>query len=270
MTILVTGGNGLVGARLLPRLVEAGLDCRALLRSHAAPSGVVGVQGDLLAPETLRGAVEGVTGIIHLAALFRSADEAAIREVNQQGTRNLIAATLAYAPEARFVMASTALVYGPQAARPSTEEDPAGATQAYPASKLVAEADLRASALNWSILRFPFVYGEGDAHLESVVAHYETFKWHPALRFSMLHHQDLASGVLLALDGAFDRRVINLADDAPTTMYEMSQIAGGSIPPSSEPLADPWAGQVDSSLARSLGFAPSVRTVRQAQDQGLI
>jgi uncharacterized protein YbjT (DUF2867 family) len=33
MTILVTGGTGLVGARLLPRLAEAGEDCRALMRA---------------------------------------------------------------------------------------------------------------------------------------------------------------------------------------------------------------------------------------------
>jgi UDP-glucose 4-epimerase len=31
MTILVTGATGLVGTRLLPRLVDAGVDCRALM-----------------------------------------------------------------------------------------------------------------------------------------------------------------------------------------------------------------------------------------------
>ncbi|WP_353884993.1 hypothetical protein [uncultured Phyllobacterium sp.] len=29
----MTGATGLVGTRLLPRLVEAGMDCRALVRS---------------------------------------------------------------------------------------------------------------------------------------------------------------------------------------------------------------------------------------------
>lgn len=32
MTILVTGGTGLVGSRLLRRFVDAGVDCRALVR----------------------------------------------------------------------------------------------------------------------------------------------------------------------------------------------------------------------------------------------
>ena len=31
ITLLVTGATGLVGSRLLPRLVEDGFDCRALV-----------------------------------------------------------------------------------------------------------------------------------------------------------------------------------------------------------------------------------------------
>ncbi len=73
MTILVTGGTGLVGARLLPRLVEAGMDCRALVRSGKdVPAGATAVEGDLFNPSSLARAVEGVSAIIHLAAVFRT------------------------------------------------------------------------------------------------------------------------------------------------------------------------------------------------------
>gem|GEM_PF-7062199 len=38
MSVLITGATGLVGERLLPRLVETGYACRALLRAaRAAP-----------------------------------------------------------------------------------------------------------------------------------------------------------------------------------------------------------------------------------------
>lgn len=48
MTILVTGATGLVGERLLPRLVKAGVDCRALMCSgKTAPAGVTAVEGIL-------------------------------------------------------------------------------------------------------------------------------------------------------------------------------------------------------------------------------
>ena len=60
MTILVTGGTGLVGARLLPRLVAAGIDCRALMRAgKKAPAGVTTVEGDIFDPATLVQAVAG-------------------------------------------------------------------------------------------------------------------------------------------------------------------------------------------------------------------
>jgi nucleoside-diphosphate-sugar epimerase len=71
-TVLLTGATGLVGARLLPRLVDAGLHCRALVRRDAGlPAGVTGIRGDLSDSGSLREAVEGVEAVIHLAALFR-------------------------------------------------------------------------------------------------------------------------------------------------------------------------------------------------------
>src|SRR6476469_6869918 len=107
-SVLLTGATGLVGSRLLPRLAEAGFDCRALVRGDAAlPSGTIGVRGDLGDPDTLPPAVEDVDAVIHLAALFRTGDEDAIWRANHDGTRNLIEATKANAPRARFVMAST-------------------------------------------------------------------------------------------------------------------------------------------------------------------
>ena len=49
MTILVTGGTGLVGSRLLRRFVDAGVDCRALARpGKEVPAGSAPVAGDLL------------------------------------------------------------------------------------------------------------------------------------------------------------------------------------------------------------------------------
>ena len=51
VTLLLTGATGLVGSRLLPRLVDAGFDCRALVRRDTAvPAGVTAVRGDLEDP----------------------------------------------------------------------------------------------------------------------------------------------------------------------------------------------------------------------------
>src|SRR5215213_8507787 len=111
-TVLLTGATGLVGSRLLPRLTEAGFDCRALVRRDVAlPVGATGVRADLADPGSLREAVEGVEAIVHLAALFRTGDEDAIWRANRDGSRHLIDAVKTYTPQARFVMASTGNVY---------------------------------------------------------------------------------------------------------------------------------------------------------------
>jgi UDP-glucose 4-epimerase len=271
MTILVTGATGLVGARLLPRLVAASEECRALMRpGKAAPAGVTAVEGDLLDPASLAPAVTGVSAIIHLASVFRTADSDLIWRSNLDATRNLIAATQAHAPGARVIMASTSNIYNADTPRPGREEDAAAPVLAYPASKLAAEHELRESGLTWAILRFGFVYGDGDGHLEALPGLVANGGWHPAQRMSLVHHRDIATAMQLALAGALDGRVVNIVDEAPTSILELVALVGGSMAPSTEPLANPWHLHVDGSLARSLGFQPTVRTVYQAAQEHLL
>ncbi|MGL5008751.1 MAG: NAD-dependent epimerase/dehydratase family protein [Paracoccaceae bacterium] len=265
MTILVTGGTGLVGSRLLRRLADAGIDCRALVRSgKGLPAGVTPVEGDILDPATLGSAVKGISAIVHLAAVLRTPDPDEIWRANLDGTRNLIAAMQQHSPQARFIMASTGLVYNEDSPHPGREEDAVDPKLAYPASKVAAEAILRDSGLTWSILRFGFVYGDKDGHIESLPGLVERFKLHPASKLSVIHHRDIATFVTLALSGALDGQIVNTVDEAPMSVYELCELVGAQIKPSSAPLSNPWWGQMDGSLARRLGFQPTVSTVYQA------
>jgi len=271
MTILVTGGTGLVGSRLLRRFVDAGVDCRALVRpGKEVPAGAAPVEGDLLEADSLKPAMEGVSAIVHLAAVFRTQNEDDIWRANLDGTKNLISAAKAHAPQVRFVMASTGQVYDADASHPGLEDDATDPQLAYPASKIAAENELRNSGLNWSILRLGFVYGDGDGHLASLPNLATRFKWHPARNFSLVHHRDVAESVKLALTGAMDYRVVNICDDAPTTLYEMVRLVGAPIEPSAEPLTNPWMGRMDGSLSRRLGYQLTVPTVYQAAQQGIL
>jgi len=247
------------------------LDCRALIRRDVAlPAGTTAVRGDLDEPDTLRAALEGVEAIVHLAALFRTDDEDAIWRANRDGTRSLIDAVKAHAPQARFVMASTSNVYDADSPHPSREDDAATPTAAYPASKLAAETLLRDSGLTWAILRLPFVYGDGDGHLASMPVLAPRFGLHPAHTYSVAHHRDVALAIRLALTGAMDGRVVNVTDDAPVTIYSMADLAGNPIEGSAEPLTNPWSGQMDGSLARELGFTPTVPTIHAAAREGIL
>lgn len=271
MTILITGSTGLVGSRLLKRLVADGVDCRALVRpGKSIEEKVAVVEGDLLDPSTLADAVRGVTAIVHLAATFRTQDEDLIWKANAEGTRNLIAAAQQFAPEARFIMASTSNIYNKDTPRPSREDDDVAPVLAYPASKLEAEKALRASDLNWSILRLAFVYGDNDGHIDMAANLAEHLGWHPATRMSMVHHRDIATAVNLALTGAMDQQVVNIVDDAPMSIYELADLAGSPVTPSAEALENPWFLQADGRLSRELGFQPVVATTLQSYREGTL
>ncbi len=271
MTMFVTGGTGLVGSRLLRRFVADGVACRALVRAGKdVPAGVARAEGDLLVPESLKFALEGITAVVHFAAVFRTTDEAEIWRANLDGTRHLITAVKEQSPQARFIMASTSLVYSNDTVRPGLEDDRVAPTLAYPASKVAAEKELRDSGLNWSILRLGFVYGDGDEHLASIPKQAPAHKMHPAQTFSMIHQRDVAEAVKLALTGAVDGQIVNVTDDAPTSLYEMARIIGATMDPSNDPLPNPWMGRMDGSKLRSLGFRPTIATVYQAAEAGIL
>lgn len=270
MTILVTGGTGLVGSRLLPRLVESGFDCRAVVRPGKVVPAAAPVECDLLDLASLARAVEGVEAIVHFAAVLRTPDADAIWKANLEGTRNLIAAAKAYVPQARFIMASTGLVYDEDLPRPAREDDSAAPTAAYPASKVAAERELRESGLTWSVLRLGFVYGDGDGHLERAPEVFGRWGWHPANTMSLVHERDIATAVELALTGAMDGHVVNIVDEAPVTVYELARVVGVSYQPSAGPLSKPWMGHMDGSLARELGFRATVPTVYQAERDDIL
>lgn len=270
-SLLLTGATGLVGSRLLPRLAADGFDCRALVRRDIdLPERTAAVRGDLNDPGTLRAAVEGVDAVVHLAAFFRTTDEDAIWRANLDGTRNLVAAVKEHAPGARFVMSSTGNVYNEDATGPALETDECSPKSAYGASKIAAEQLLRESGLTWAVLRLPFVYGEGDGHIESIPVLAQRFTMHPAQMFSMGHHRDIAAAVRLALNGVMDGRIVNVTDDAPTTIFQLAKLAGQPLAGSAEPLTNPWFGRMDGTLIRDLGFTPSVPTVYAAARDGLL
>jgi UDP-glucose 4-epimerase len=264
MTIIVTGATGLVGSRLIPRLSASGQQVRALVRDGQSIPGVATVTGDVLDQGSLAAAVQGVASVVHLAAVLRARDPALIGRVNVEGTHNLIAAVQQHAPGARVIMASTGLVYDEDLPRPATETDPASPARPYPASKVSAEVLLRESGLNWSVLRLGFVYGDGDGHLQSAPDLLGSWGWHPAQTLSLVHQQDIATAVVLALTGAFDGHIVNIADDSPTSIYEIAAVVGGSYEASAKPLDHPWMGHLDGTLARSLGFTPTIASIYQA------
>lgn len=94
--ILLTGGTGVVGSALLPRLIDAGHEVRCLVRDprRLGPERVR-VQlslADLGDPRGLRHAVRGADVVIHLAAAIRDQPPRRVEEVTALGTHRLLRA----------------------------------------------------------------------------------------------------------------------------------------------------------------------------------
>ena len=238
MKILVTGATGKVGSRLAKRLAQRGDQIRALVRDPARAAELRAhdielAQGDLLDKASLAGALRDIDAVVHCAAFFRGATAEQAHAVNDLGTQHLATAARAAAVK-RFVFTSTGLVYGPTDGRLAGEDDPCAPVAAYPVSKLAAERFLCGlEGLDVYVLRLPFVYGDGDAHIAEAVPMMRGFL--PTTRMSIGHHADIAQAVALVLASASPaHRIYNVVDDEAPDLATLFASVGAPPPDGSD------------------------------------
>jgi nucleoside-diphosphate-sugar epimerase len=234
MRILVTGATGKVGSRLAKRLARRGDQVRALVRDPARAADlrearIELAEGDLLAVDSLAAAVRGVDAVVHCAAFFRGATAEQAHAVNDLGSQHLASAARA-ASVKRFVFTSTGQVYGSNGGRLAREDDPCAPVAGYPASKLAAERFLLAmEGLDVRVFRLPFVYGDGDPHIEEVAPMMRGFP--PAQRMAIAHHADVAQAVARVLDARSpSHRIYNVVDDEAPELATLFASVGAPPP----------------------------------------
>jgi uncharacterized protein YbjT (DUF2867 family) len=151
-TILITGGTGFVGSELRKHL--EGRRIRLLARdpnSVDAEAGTELVAGDILQPETLAPAMDGVDTVIHLVAIIEESGSSTFDRVIRQGTENVVRSASS-AGIKRFINMSA---MGAQA-------NPAFP---YLNAKWQAEEAVRSSGIPFTIFRPSVIFGPGDGFI---------------------------------------------------------------------------------------------------------
>lgn len=224
MSILaITGATGFVGSAVLDAALAQGHQVRALARRDSAPRArVEWVKGDLADTAALAALVDGVDAVIHVAGLTNTPDPAAFTPANVTGTANVLAA-MTGAGVRRLIFVSSL------SAREPT-------LSAYGASKAQAEALVEASALDWTTVRPPGVYGPRDVdYLEM----FRSARWGfvplpPGGASSIIHADDLAR-LLIALatsNAAPTRKKVYEPDDGREGGWshkELAQAIGAAV-----------------------------------------
>lgn len=214
--ILVTGGSGFIGRRVVARLAEAGRPVRVLARGQRQadlPQGVERLPGNVATGEGLAEAMEGVERVVHLVAIIRETRGQTFDGVIRGGTERVVEAARAAAVK-KLVHVSAI----------GARDDP---TYPYLHAKWRAEQAVMGSGLNYTILRPSIVFGEGDEFINALAA---LVRGNPLVpiagegktRFQPIWVEDVVTCIVACLeDGSHDGEVVEIGGPEHLTYKEM-------------------------------------------------
>jgi len=240
-TVLVTGAAGFVGSRVVRRLsadgrfyvvatdIAAGEDSDAL----GALPAVRFETADLRDEHAIEGLTEGVTHVVHLAALRSKASQGGLRaglDVNVGSTYCLLMQA-AKRGMTGFVYGSSHLVYGafPDRNQWFSESDAAvrSGLSLYAAAKVASEAFVRAFAEEFGFanlsLRFGGIYGPNSAPGSNSYTMLDVLDaidrndvpvvtWSRDTKQALIYVEDVARAVVRALDFPISGTAVNVVD----------------------------------------------------------
>ncbi len=195
--IVVLGGSGFVGRRLITQLAANGHAIKLLSRNLAAhadrlvPPGVMLHRVDVHDAAQLHGAIDGSDVVINLVGILNESgdDGSGFRRVHVTLTENVIAACEMTGARRLLQMSSL------NAGRGESH---------YLKSRGEAEAAVKASSLDWTILEPSVIFGPGDGFFCRFAALLKTLPVMPLAcadtKFAPVHLDDVVAAFSKCLD----------------------------------------------------------------------
>ena len=197
--ILVTGGTGVIGSKLVKGLLNKGRKVRVLtLPGDPKISDIKDlkceiVYGDITEPVSLKSVCKGINTIYHMAAIIISNIKEEIWRINVAGTENIINCALE-AEVKHFIYVSSVAAGWPQGSD-------------YAKSKVAAEELVKSQKeMKYTIIRPSLIYGPGGGQEFIMFSKY--LRKYPIVPFigrgnankNPVFVDDIAKGLLLVLD----------------------------------------------------------------------
>ncbi len=274
--IAILGANGVYGRHLTPKLVAAGHKVRALVRRPEAAGAARACGADVRIADIFDAAslVSGLKGCeisINLATSLPGpsgrGDYAVNDRVRREGAPNWLNAC-GRAGVARVIQQSIAMVNA-AGGQLANEETPLGPVEnplsaAAIAASIDMEGAVRASGLDWIILRGGLFYGPGTGFDDDWFARAVAGK----LRtpgdgdefVSLVHITDMAAATVKAVERWPSRQALIVADDAPVRWRDLFGYVAkmtSAAPPATGGRAGFPSFRVSNARAReTLGWAP--------------
>ncbi len=247
MRIFLMGGTGLVGSRLIPRLLERNDQVVLLTRRADAVKQKWGactlIEGDPMQAGAWMNEVEGCDAVINLVGegvfnrRWRAKFKQLLRDSRIKSTEHVVQA-LAKAPRTAagaakvLVNASAIGYYGPHGDEELDENSPAG--NDFLAQACVdwekAARGAEGQGVRVALVRVGVVLDKAGGALKEMMRPFKFFMGGPVgsgkQYVSWIHHQDLVGILLLALDSAGAGGPINGTAPNPVTNRQLAKALG--------------------------------------------